>query len=149
MRDHTHVRFTLLLMAMWGCGGSGDGRAPDLTTTPTPPSPPAATISSISPVSAKAGSADVMLTVKGTGFDDAHLHTSLMAWSPIPGGAHCCNTWLDTRLISETELAVVIPAELLRAPVTAWVFVENGDPQGITDGVSYPVSNSISFAVTP
>lgn len=150
MRHLTLVALSPLSLGAWGCGGSSDGRAPDIvTTTPPPPGPSAATLNSISPLSAKAGSSDVILTVKGSGFDDARLHASVMGWAPIPGGAHCCNTWLDTRFISDTELAVVIPADLLRAPITRWVFVETGDPQGITDGVSYPPSNSLSLTVTP
>jgi hypothetical protein len=74
---------------------------------------------------------------------------SVVGWSTTPTDLNCCNTWLDTTFISSTELKAVVPATLLKTPVTAQVFVETGDPQGITDGVSYPQSNPIAFTLRP
>lgn len=107
----------------------------------------AARIFSISPASAIAGSFDTTLTIIGDNFDNQRLHASIVGWSTNPDDPHCCNTWLQTTFVSSTQLVAVIPAPLLQSPVTAYVFVETGDPQGIGDGVSYPRSNSITFSV--
>jgi len=109
----------------------------------------AATITSISPESAPAGSSDVTVTIDGSNFDQQRFHNSIVGWSTTPNDPHCCNTWLETTFVSSTQLIAVIPAVLLQSPVTAQVFVETGDPQGIGDGVSYPRSNSVTFAVGP
>jgi hypothetical protein len=108
-----------------------------------------AMITSISPPRAPAGSSDIVVTITGANFDAQRLHMSIAGWSAVPGAPHCCITWLDTRFVSTTELTAVIPAALLQEPRAAEVFVETGDPQGISDGVSYPRSNSVSFSVTP
>ncbi|MFB3917713.1 MAG: IPT/TIG domain-containing protein [Terriglobales bacterium] len=107
----------------------------------------AATITAISPASATAGSSDITLTITGDNFDNQRFHTSMVGWSTNPTDTHCCNTWLQTTFVRSNELVAVIPAALLQTPVTAQVFVETGDPQGITDGVSCPRSNSITFTV--
>jgi hypothetical protein len=109
----------------------------------------AATIISISPASATPGSADTTLTITGDNFDNQRFHASLVGWTTSPTDPHCCNTWLQTTFVSRNELVAVIPAALLQKPVTARVFVETGDPQGISDGVSYPRSNSVTFTVIP
>ncbi len=109
----------------------------------------AATIISISPASATPGSSDTTLTITGGNFDNQRFHTSLVGWSTNPTDTHCCNVWLETTFVSSSELVAVIPAALLQKPVTARVFVETGDPQGISDGVSYPRSNSVTFDVSP
>jgi hypothetical protein len=116
-----------------------------VTTSPAAP----VMISSISPSSAPTGSSDIIVTVTGSNFDAQRFHMSIVGWSAVPGAPHCCVTWLNTRSFSNTELTAVIPAALLQSPGTAEVFVETGDPQGISDGVSYPRSNSLTFKVGP
>src|SRR5215469_3811664 len=102
-------------------------------------------ISSISPTGASAGSPDITLTITGLGVKNSGFKgggISIVGWL-----TSCCTTWLDTAFISSTELKAVVPAVLLQNPVMAYVFVETGDPQGISDGVSYPKSKSVTFTV--
>ena len=107
-----------------------------------------ASISSISPESVTAGSSDIAVTITGSNFDFARRHMSLAFWSSSPTGTHCCDTGLKTTFISSNELITVIPATLLQSPTTGYLYVETGDPQGISDGVSYPKSNSVTFTVS-
>jgi len=108
----------------------------------------AALISAISPASAPAGSSDTTLTITGSNFDNQRFHTSIVGWFTSTSDPHCCNTWLQTTFVSSNELIAVIPAVLLQKPVTARVLVETGDLQGISDGVSYTRSNTVTFTVT-
>jgi hypothetical protein len=108
-----------------------------------------AAITEILPASAAAGSSDVTITLRGSNFNNERLNKSIVGWSTNSNDAHCCNSWLQTTFINTTELKAVIPADLLRAPISATVFVETGDPQGIGDGVSYPRSNFVVFTVGP
>lgn len=116
-----------------------------VTTVVTGP----ATITSISPSSAPAGSGDLTLTITGSNFKNDRLQMSVAAWTSSPTDSHCCNTWLETTFVSSEELVAVIPANLLKNPVAARVFVEIGDPMGMSDGVTYPKTNSVVFDVTP
>ena len=106
-----------------------------------------ATISSISPESVTAGSPDITVTITGSNFDFQRLHMSIAFWSTSPNGTHCCDKGLETTFLSSTQLTAVIPAALLQIPVTAYVYVETGDPMEMSDGVSYPKSNSVTFTV--
>lgn len=109
-----------------------------------------ATIRSISPAGASSGSSDLTLTISGTNFSDERFHTSIVGWfTNDPTDTECCNLWLNTTFVSSSQLVAVIPAALLKSPGNARVFVVTGDPQGISDGVSYPRSNSVTFTVTP
>jgi hypothetical protein len=131
--------------------GQGDSSLPKAVPTTAPlavfiVSSGPATITSISPDSATAGSSELTLTITGSNFT---YFMSVVGWSTTPTDLNCCNTWLDTTFISSTELKAVVPATLLKTPVAAQVFVETGDPQGITDGVSYPQSNPVAFTVRP
>jgi hypothetical protein len=108
-----------------------------------------AKITSISPSSAAAGSSDIVLSITGSNFDAERIHASIAGWSAVAGAPHCCITWLHTTYVSSTELTAVISSALLQRPGTAEVFVETGDPQGMSDGVSYPRSNSVTFTIDP
>lgn len=103
-----------------------------------------ATITSISPSSATAGSSDIVLSITGSNFDAQRIHASIVGWSAVSGV-----TWLRTTYVSSTEMTAVVPSALLQNPGTAQVFVETGDPQGMSDGVSYPRSNSVTFTIDP
>jgi hypothetical protein len=107
----------------------------------------AASISSISPETVTAGSSDLTVTITGSNFDFERLHMSIAFWSASPRGTHCCDKGLETTFLSSTQLTAVIPAALLQSPVTAYVYVETGDPIGMSDGVSYPKTNSVTFTV--
>lgn len=108
-----------------------------------------ATIISISPSSAAAGSSDIVLSITGSNFDAQRIHASIVGWSAVPGAPHCCITWLRTTYVSSTELTAVVSSALLQTSGTAEVFVETGDLQGMSDGVSYPRSNSVTFRIDP
>ena len=123
-------------------GSNRESAAFAVTTVPLGP----ATISALSPESAMAGSSDVTLTITGANFEN---FKSQVGWSTDPTDPQCCNTWLDTTFVSSTELKAVVPAALLQNPGAAQVFVETGDPMGMTDGVAYPRSNPVAFTVTP
>jgi len=57
---------------------------------------------------------------------------------------------LDTTIISDSQLKVVIPAKLLESPTSVQIVVMNGDVMGMSDGYfGYPRSNSVTFTVTP
>jgi hypothetical protein len=139
---------TVLMVAVGassGCGSAGSAglnSQPVQTFAPASISTSSVTITSISPTSAVAGSPNVTVTVTGMNFVQGFPITSLAVWS-----ANGNQTLLDTNFISGTQLKAVIPASLLMNPGTAQIFIENGDPMGISDGTSYPKSNSFAFSV--
>jgi IPT/TIG domain-containing protein len=97
-------------------------------------------LSSMSPTSAIAGSPDLTVVVTGTGFVRG---ASWVTWAV---GVN--QTVLSTKFESDTKLTAIIPADLLKSPVTAQVLVYNGDIMGLSDGYfGYPKSNSLSFSV--
>lgn len=130
----------------------GQEAAPRFVTKPavflvTRPSLPPPTIVSLSPGSAPAGSSDLTVTITGTNFlNNGISGTSVVGWSTDPN-TQCCDVWLSTTFVSSNELTAVVPAVLLSNPGTASLFVETGDPMGISDGVPYPRSNSLVFSV--
>ena len=151
------MRFTAILVSLGLICGCADSNPVRPTAMPPPPSsqtPPASdivtpSISSISPPSAVAGSSDVTLKVFGTDFLPLSNHSgaSWVIWT-ISGSAHDDGIVLRTTFISTTELTAVVPAAQLNHAVTAHMFVENGDIQGISDGYhGYPKSNAVDFNV--
>ena len=117
------------------------------TVTQTPvPSP---SISSISPSTVAAGSPDLTITIDGSNFGHfRHFIYSTVFWT-INGNLHDTGTWLQTTIVSDSQLTVVIPAKLLQSPTSAGIVVMNGDIMGMSDGYfGYPKSNSVTFTVT-
>ena len=117
--------------------------------TPPPPTP-TPSISSISPSTVAAGSPDVTITIDGTNFG----HFGTFKWSTAfwttNGNLHDTGTWLQTTIVSNSQLTAVIPAALLRNPTSVHIVVMNGDVMGMSDGYfGYPRSNSVTFRVTP
>jgi hypothetical protein len=117
-----------------------------VTTSPAPhPS-----ISSISPSTVSRGSPDVTITIDGSNFGHyGHFIWSTAFWT-TNGNLHDTGKWLQTTIVSDSQLTAVIPAGLLQSPATVQILVMNGDVMGMTDGYfGYPRSNSVSFKVTP
>ena len=104
--------------------------------------PDTLSISSLSPTSVSTGSPDLTLTIAGSGFDIVH---------PGPHGTSTGVFWsvngsfLVTQVLSDTQLAAVIPASLLIKPVVAQVSVQKFY---FLDDTPFLVSNSLSFTVT-
>jgi hypothetical protein len=118
--------------------------------TTDPPPIPVPSISSISPSTVSAGSSDVTTTIDGANFGHyGHFVWSTAFWT-TNGNLHDTGTWLQTTIVSSTQLTAVIPAALLKSPGSVQIVVMNGDVMGMTDGYfGYPRSNSVSFTVTP
>jgi len=116
-----------------------------VTSTPATPS-----ISSISPSTVAADSADVTITINGSNFGHyGHFIWSTAFWT-TDGNLHDTGTWLQTTIISSSQLTAVIPAKLLQGPNSVQIVVMNGDVMGMSDGYfGYPRSNSVTFTVTP
>jgi hypothetical protein len=117
-----------------------------VTSTPTP----TPSISSISPSTVAAGSAGVTITINGSNFGHyGHFIWSTAFWT-TNGNLHDTGTWLETTIISSSQLTAVIPAKLLQSPDSVQIVVMNGDVMGMSDGYfGYPRSNSVTFTVTP
>jgi len=118
-----------------------------VTSTPATPTP---AISSISPSTIAAGSPDVTLTIDGSNFGQyGHFIWSTAFWT-TNGNLHDTGTWLQTKIVSSTQLTAVIPAKLLQSPTSVQIVVMNGDVMGMSDGFfGYPRSNSITLTVGP
>jgi trimeric autotransporter adhesin len=116
-----------------------------VTSTPTIPIP---AISSISPSTIATGSPDVTLTISGSNFGHyGHFVSSTVFWT-TNGNLHDTGTWLQTTIISNSQLRAVIPAKLLQSPTSIQIVVMNGDVMGMSDGFfGYPRSNSVTFTV--
>ena len=117
-----------------------------VTSTPIP----TPSISSISPSTVAAGSPDVTITINGSNFGHyGHFISSTAFWT-TNGNLHDTGTWLQTTIISSSQLTAVIPANLLQSPTSVKIVVMNGDVMGMSDGFfGYPRSNSVTFTVTP
>lgn len=118
----------------------------EVTSAPTP----TPQIASIEPASVVAGSADVTITIEGSNFGHyGHFIWSTAFWT-TNGNLHDTGTWLDTTILSDTQIKAVIPAKLLASPTSVQILVMNGDVMGMSDGYfGYPRSNSVIFTVTP
>jgi len=114
---------------------------PPIVTPPSSPTPVVLSISSLSPATAIAGSADITVTITGSGFPpQLGVFGAFAVWS--------ADTLLLTRYVSDTQLTAVIPASLLKDPATAQVLVVNGSTMGWSDGYrGYPQSNALPFAI--
>lgn len=96
--------FTLLGVAVTGCGGSSSPSAP-------PPSPPPSVVlTTLAPNTAVAGNADLIVTATGSGYTTA----SVLKWN---------GTALTTNYVSTTSLTGTIPAADLTSPGTFSVTV--------------------------
>lgn len=116
--------------------------------TSTPASSPS--ISSISPSTIAAGSGDVTITIDGSNFGHFGTFIRSTAFWTTNGNLHDTGTWLQTTIVSRSQLTAVIPAKLLQSPTSVRIVVMNGDVQGMSDGYfGYPRSNALTFAVTP
>lgn len=130
------------------------GDAPSATSSSVPfrvtTAPPAVpSIASISPASTQTGSPDVTITINGSNFGRFGHVWSTVFWT-TNGNLHDTGTWLQTTIISSSQLTAVIPTKLLQSPTSAQILVMNGDIMGMSDGYfGYPRSESFTFTVTP
>jgi IPT/TIG domain len=117
-----------------------------VTLAPTP-SP---SISSVSPSTVAAGGPDVTITIDGSNFGHyGHFVRSTAFWT-TNGNLHDTGAWLQTTIISDSQLTAVIPATLLQSTNSVQIVVMNGDVMGMSDGYfGYPRSNSVTFNVSP
>jgi len=112
-------------------------------TTVAPPPTQVLSISALSPATAAAGSADITVTITGSGFQPPQMATA----------TSCFAVWaediiVNTRYVSDTQLTAVIPASLLKDPGSAQVIVVNGQTMGWSDGYKgYPRSNAVPFTI--
>ncbi len=117
-----------------------------VTSSPTP----TPTISSMSPLTVAAGSGDLTIMIEGSNFGHyGHFVWSTAFWT-TNGNLHDTGTWLQTTIMSDSQIVAVIPEKLLQSPRSAKIVVMNGDVMGMSDGYfGYPRSNSVIFTVTP
>lgn len=123
---------------------------PFQVTTTLVPVTPTPFISSISPSMVTAGSPDLTVTIDGANFGQfGHFVWSTAFWT-TNGNLHDTGVWLQTTIVSSTQLTAVIPASLLQSATSVQIVVMNGDVMGMSDGYfGYPRSNSVVFTVTP
>ena len=96
-----------------------------------------------------AGSPDVTITIDGSNFGRHGHFASTVFWT-TNGNLHDTGTWLQTTIVSSSQVTAVIPAALLQDPTPVQILVMNGDVMGMSDGYfGYPRSNSVTFTVTP
>ena len=103
------------------------------------PPPGSPSITSISPTSAVTGSSDLSLTLTGSNFLGGVKFSSQVVWA-----ANGNNVILVTNRDSSTQLTAVIPAALLKNPVTAKVFVQVVDQDGTPQSTSKPINFSVN-----
>jgi hypothetical protein len=127
------------ILSLWPVTQPGPVIEPAPVTQPS-----AASISSVSPAAAVAGSADLTVTVTGSGFQPYNNHiVSFAVWVFANG-----DTELATKYVRDTQLTAVIPAKLLATPSSPQLLVVNGDLMGWGDGYrGYPKSNAVLFSV--
>ena len=123
-------------------GGNNNGGGPTGSSS--------VVISSISPLTVASGSADVPITINGSGFGHSgHFIWSTAFWT-TNGNLHDTGIWLQTTITSSSQLTAVIPAKLLQSPTSVHIVVMNGDIMSMSDGYfGYPRSNAVTFTVTP
>ena len=110
--------------ALAGCGGGSSSGSGGGGNTP----PPAPTITSVSPTTSPAGSADLTLTVNGTGF----LSTTVIQ---VNGKAEV------TTYVSATQVKATVPAAQLTSGATLAVVAVNGSASSGSRGASLEVDN--------
>jgi len=130
-------------------GNSNNGNNGSNNGGGTSNSPPVV-IASISPSTVAAGSPDMTITINGSNFGNfGHFISSTAFWT-TNGNLHDTGTWLQTTIVSDSQLTAVIPANLLQSSTSVQIVVMNGDVMGMSDGYfGYPRSNSVTFTVTP
>jgi hypothetical protein len=96
---------------------------PSTTFTITGPNNPSPSISSLSPSSTAAGSADLQILVRGSGF----VPTSVVQWNGFPRA---------TAFVSASQVVALIPAADLALGATVDVTVTNPAPGGGTSSQS-------------
>jgi hypothetical protein len=123
LRETVNAQVYVLIPKRMGDGMKvvtvAQSNAVPFTVTPPPP-PPAqglAVISSISPTSVAAGSPDLTVTLRGSGF--VGVGRSLAVWRTKDS-----TTGLVTTIVNAGELTAVVPAALLRDTVHAQVYVQ-------------------------
>jgi len=91
----------------------------------------------------------VTITIDGSNFRHyGHFIWSTAFWT-TNGNLHDTGTWLQTTIISNSQLRAVIPAKLLQKHTSAKIVVMNGDIMGMSDVFfGYP-SDSVTFTVDP
>ena len=118
MRQFTVIALLAAVSAaLVGCSEAG-------ATSPVPPLN-GTLVTSLSPDSAPVGSADLLLTVYGTGFSNETHNVSQIVWLLSSD-----NTVLQTTFVDSGTLAAIVPAALLESQVQAMVYVQTGDPMG-------------------
>jgi hypothetical protein len=138
------VLVSLGLLAACGSSANPVRPTPPPSTTSAPPVPPQPSITSIAPTSAIAGTSELTLHITGARFIEGFPVSTVAMWSAKGG-----DTILLTSFVSSSEVTAVVPAELLTAPETVRIWIENGDSMAISDGFNrYPRSNSVSFEVS-
>ena len=130
MSRRIFVGLMLLLPALWGCGSPTVRQG-------SPSSPNSITIS---PTTVVAGSADVLVNIKGSNFAGPGHSSSQAVWS-----SKGTETTLTTSFVSSTQLTAVVPANLLITPLRAQVFVLTGDRMG---DLPLRKSDPANFSVT-
>ena len=106
------------MFALAACGTSSNPVAPpppQIGGSQPPPTVSRPVLASISPATAPAGTADLRITLNGSGFvqDFPHHTQPLLGWGPIASRAY-----LATGFVSESELTATVPANLLRTEGT-------------------------------
>ena len=90
------------------------------------------------------------ITINGSNFGQYGHFIWSTAFLTSNGNLHDTGTWLQTTIVSSSQLTAVIPAKSLQSPNSVQVLVMNGDVMGMSDGYfGYPRSNSVTFTVTP
>ncbi len=122
------------LLAAAGC----DESSPSTPTTPTTPSLPSI---SISPSSAKVGSPTVTISITGSNFANGDHHmTNWTTWI-----ANRNEQVLETHFVDSSQITADIPADLLKEPVTAQIWVTTACDQCDND----PNKGPATFVVSP
>jgi hypothetical protein len=135
----------VLVLTLSGCGG-GASHTPSQQPRPTPtPSLGSITINSLSPNTVDAGSADLTMTIVGTGFDGDGVVQSRVRWS-----SQGTITSLSRAVTSHTQIIATIPAVLLSKARNAEISVEQFDSmEQVVDGASNEVSFTVTSATSP
>lgn len=134
----------ILLLSLMACDLPPEFRASPAVMAPSPttPTPPGPVITSLSPSSVTAGSSEIRITIKGSGFVKPS-ETSRLKWNYVVWNGQL----LDTEPVSASRLRATVPARLLKNPGTArvWVIIEGTQLDGYDDT---PPPDAITFTIT-
>lgn len=132
----------IVLLSLIACDLPPAFPTPPTTTAPPPPgSWP--TITSVSPPSVAAGSGEIRITIKGSGFlhpthQPAH-NLSFVMWN---------GQLLETKAVSTSQLRATVPASLLKNSGTAKLWVINRDVMSDRHLSTSPPPYAITFTIT-